>query len=35
MNVALCFSVREKGVEDCKDLIDAFQACMKTLSEGS
>ncbi|CAB1412891.1 unnamed protein product [Pleuronectes platessa] len=27
--------VRERGVEDCKDLIDAFQACIKTLSEGS
>lgn len=31
----LCFSVRKKGAEDCKDLIDAFQACIKTLSEGS
>lgn len=35
VNLALCFSVREKGAEDCKDLIDAFQACIKTLSEGS
>lgn len=34
-NLALCFSVREKGAEHCKDLIDAFQACIKTLSEGS
>lgn len=31
----LCFSVRKEGAEDCKDLIDAFQACIKTLSEGS
>ena len=29
-----CFSLRERRVEDCKDLIDAFQACIKTLSEG-
>lgn len=35
VNLVLCFSVREKGAEDCKDLIDAFQACIKTLSEGS
>lgn len=34
-NLALCFSVREKGAEGCRDLIDAFQACIKTLSEGS
>ncbi|TDG98218.1 hypothetical protein EPR50_G00214760 [Perca flavescens] len=27
--------VREKGEEACNDLIDAFQACIKTLSEGS
>lgn len=31
----LPFSVRKEGAEDCKDLIDAFQACIKTLSEGS
>lgn len=35
VNVALCFSVKEKGAEGCKDLLDAFQACIKTLSEGS
>ena len=35
VNATLCFSIREKGAEDCKDLIDAFQACIKTLSEGS
>lgn len=27
--------IKEKGLEHCKDLIDAFQACMKTLSDGS
>lgn len=35
LNLTLCFSVRDKGMETCKDLMDAFQACVKTLSEGS
>lgn len=34
LTLPLCSSV-QKGAEDCKDLLDAFQACVKTLSEGS
>lgn len=32
--LSLCSSV-QKEAGDCKDLLDAFQACVKTLSEGS
>lgn len=34
LTLSLCSSI-QKGAEDCKDLLDAFQACIKTLSEGS
>ncbi|CAL8306315.1 unnamed protein product [Boreogadus saida] len=27
--------VREKGEPSCGDLVEAFQVCVKTLSEGS
>uniref|UniRef100_A0A3B3RY46 Si:ch211-255p10.3 n=1 Tax=Paramormyrops kingsleyae TaxID=1676925 RepID=A0A3B3RY46_9TELE len=28
-------SVKEKGEEGCKELLEAFQACLKTTAEGT
>lgn len=32
---SVCFSVKEKGGEACKELMEAFAACVKSNAEAS